>query len=59
MTTPFKGTIMGDVKYNPDGVAVFINGAFQWWNGALKTVYPFNLSGGWKLKLAPPWKERK
>ena len=59
MTTPFKGTVMGDIKYKPDGVAVFINGAFQWWEGKLKTVFPFELSGGWKLKLAPPWKERK
>lgn len=58
MTTHFKDTVMGDVKYGPDGTAIFPNGALQWWNGERKTVYPFDLSGGWKLKLAPPWSER-
>jgi branched-chain amino acid transport system substrate-binding protein len=58
MTTQFKGTIMGDVKYGPDGTAIFPAGVLQWWNGERKTVYPFNLSGGWKIKLAPPWDQR-
>jgi branched-chain amino acid transport system substrate-binding protein len=59
LSTPFKGTVMGDVKYNPDGSAVFITGVLQWMNGERKTVYPFNLSAGWKVALAPPWSERK
>lgn len=58
MTTHFKDTVMGDVKYGPDGTSIFPNGALQWWNGERKTVYPFNLSGGWKVKIAPPWNER-
>jgi branched-chain amino acid transport system substrate-binding protein len=58
LTTTFKGTAMGDVKYNPDGTALFDLGAFQWSNGQLKTVYPFNMSKGYKVKLAPPWDKR-
>ncbi len=58
LTTTFKGTTMGDVKYNPDGTALFDLGAFQWSNGQLKTVYPFNMSAGYKVKLAPPWDKR-
>jgi branched-chain amino acid transport system substrate-binding protein len=58
LTTRFKGTTMGDVKYNPDGTALFDLGAFQWWDGQLKTVYPFKMSAGWKVKIAPPWDKR-
>jgi branched-chain amino acid transport system substrate-binding protein len=58
LTTEFKGTTMGDVKYSPEGVAIFQLGAFQWWDGQLKTVYPFNMSGGYKVKVAPPWDKR-
>jgi hypothetical protein len=58
MTTQFKRTIMGDVKYRPDGTAIFPAGVLQWWNGERKTVYPFNLSGGWKIKPALPWDQK-
>ncbi len=58
MTNTFKGTMMGDVKYNPDGTAIFPLPAFQWWQGELKTVYPFERSAGWKVKVAPPWDKR-
>lgn len=58
LTTEFKGTTMGDVKYGPDGTAIFPLGAFQWWEGQLKTVYPFDKSGGYKVKAAPPWDKR-
>jgi branched-chain amino acid transport system substrate-binding protein len=58
MTNTFKGTTMGDVKYNPDGTAIFPLPGFQWWEGELKTVYPFERSGGWKVKVAPPWDKR-
>jgi len=58
LTTQFKGTTMGDVKYDQEGVALFDLGAFQWWNGQLKTVYPFDMSGGYKVKIAPPWDKR-
>jgi branched-chain amino acid transport system substrate-binding protein len=58
MTNTFKGTTMGDVKYQADGTAIFPVGAFQWWEGRQKTVYPFERSGGWKVKVAPPWDKR-
>ena len=49
---------MGDVKYNPDGTAIFPCAAFQWWEGVQKTVYPFERSAGYKVKVAPPWDKR-
>jgi branched-chain amino acid transport system substrate-binding protein len=57
MTTQFKGTAMGDVKYNADGTAIFPCAAYQWWDGKLKVVYPF-FKDGWKVKVAPPWNKR-
>jgi branched-chain amino acid transport system substrate-binding protein len=53
----FKGTVMGDVKYNPDGSATFPVATFQWWNGKQMLVYPF-MEGGWKTKVMPPWNKR-
>ena len=53
----FKDTAMGDVKYNKDGYAPLTLAAFQWWDGDLKTVYPF-IEGAWKVRLAPPWDKR-
>jgi branched-chain amino acid transport system substrate-binding protein len=58
LSTQFKGTTMGDIKYNPDGTAIFQLGAFQWWDGQLKTIYPFDMSKGYKVKVAPPWDKR-
>jgi branched-chain amino acid transport system substrate-binding protein len=51
-------TMMGPVKYDPQGVAVFTSTASQWWDGKQMTVYPFDVAN-WELKLAPPWNERK
>jgi len=53
----FKGTVMGDVKYGPDGSAGFQIGTFQWWEGKQKLAYPF-VPGAWKTKLMPPWDKR-
>jgi branched-chain amino acid transport system substrate-binding protein len=53
----FKGTVMGDVKYGPDGSAGFQIGTFQWWEGKQKLVYPF-MPGAWKTKVMPPWDKR-
>jgi len=53
----FKGTVMGDVKYGPDGSAGFQVCTFQWWNGKQKLVYPF-LKGVWKTRVMPPWDKR-
>jgi branched-chain amino acid transport system substrate-binding protein len=58
MTETFKGTTMGDVKYQPDGTAIFQCAAFQWIDGQLKTVRPLEQSKGYKVKVAPPWDKR-
>ncbi|MFZ7112604.1 MAG: amino acid ABC transporter substrate-binding protein [Desulfatiglandales bacterium] len=57
LTYEFKGTVMGDIKYAPDGTASFQATANQWWNGEQKLVYPF-IEGGWKVRLASPWDKR-
>jgi len=53
----FKATVMGDVKYLPDGSAVYLSTANQWWDGKQRLVFPV-IKGGWKFKLAPPWEKR-
>lgn len=53
----FKGTVMGDVKYGPDGSAGFQIGTFQWWNGKQKQVYPF-FKDSWKARVMTPWNKR-
>jgi branched-chain amino acid transport system substrate-binding protein len=50
-------TVMGPVKYEENGVALFTSTASQWWDGKQQMVYPFEYSK-WELKLAPPWNER-
>lgn len=57
MSMEFKNTAMGDAKYRPDGTALHLLCAYQWWNGQLKVVYPF-FKGGWQAKMAPPWNKR-
>ncbi len=51
-------TVMGPIKYQPNGVALFISTASQWWKGKQSMVYPFK-QAKWKLRLAPPWNKRK
>jgi branched-chain amino acid transport system substrate-binding protein len=58
MTNTFKGTTMGDVKYQADGTAIFPCAAFQWSEGQLRTVRPLEQSKGYKVKVAPPWDKR-
>lgn len=53
----FKSTVQGDVKFQPNGLALISSSANQWWKGRLQLVYPAT-KGGWKLKLAPPWSQR-
>ena len=48
----FKGTMMGDVKYNERGLAFKPLIAMQWWNGDRMPVYPA-VPSVWTLKLAP------
>jgi branched-chain amino acid transport system substrate-binding protein len=57
LKTPFS-TVMGNIKYNADGLSIHPLAAFQWWNGQLKPVYPFDRSEGYKVKVAPPWNKR-
>jgi branched-chain amino acid transport system substrate-binding protein len=50
-------TVMGPVKYQSNGVAIFVNTANQWIDGKQELVYPFK----WAKKpviSAPPWDER-
>ena len=51
-------TVMGPVKYDNNGVAIFTSTASQWWNGKQEMVYPFDLAK-MKTKPAPPWEDRK
>lgn len=48
----FKGTVMGDLKFNEKGLCFTPPLALQWWNGERMPVYP-PLKSGWKLKLIP------
>jgi branched-chain amino acid transport system substrate-binding protein len=53
----FKGTVIGDVKYGPDGTATFDATANQWIDGRLRLVYP-PVEGASKTQVAPPWDKR-
>jgi branched-chain amino acid transport system substrate-binding protein len=48
----FRGTLMGDVKFNEKGLAFKPLIALQWWNGERMPVYP-PVPGTWEVKLAP------
>ena len=51
-------TVMGLVKYQPNGVAIFVSTANQWIDGKQELVYPFKWART-AVKLAPPWEERE
>lgn len=57
LANEFENTVMGKIKYNDRGYAEYLCGLFQWWDGQQKTVWPFQFTD-YKVKLAPPWKER-
>jgi branched-chain amino acid transport system substrate-binding protein len=48
----FKGTMMGDVKYNEKGLAFTPFLALQWWKGERMPVYPYK-PDVWNLKMRP------
>jgi branched-chain amino acid transport system substrate-binding protein len=48
----FKGTMMGDVRYNKKGLSFMTPIALQWWNGERMPVYP-PVPDLWMLKLPP------
>jgi hypothetical protein len=50
-------TMKGKVKYDKNGVAIFVSTGSQWWDSKQMTVNPAELTT-YKMKLAPPWKER-
>jgi branched-chain amino acid transport system substrate-binding protein len=54
----FKGTTMGDVKYNEKGTAYKPFLALQWVDGERKIVYPAEASGGYQLQWMPDWQNR-
>jgi branched-chain amino acid transport system substrate-binding protein len=56
LTHTFK-TVMGDVKYNKEGLALFPQIAAQWWNGKQMLMYPTQYAI-WEIKLAPTWDNR-
>ncbi len=45
----FKGTMMGDIKFNEKGLCFVPSLALQWWDGQRMPVYP--PSKTWKLKM--------
>ncbi len=53
----YKGTLMGDLKFDEIGLAVYPSIAAQWMNGKQMLFYP-PVKGGWQLKLAPDWGKR-
>ncbi len=50
-------TVMGKVKYDEKGIALFRQPVFQWMGGKQELVYPFDLAK-YKVKIAPPWDKR-
>jgi branched-chain amino acid transport system substrate-binding protein len=50
-------TMVGKVKFSDKGVGLFPQVLFQWWNGKLETVFPFEYTK-YKAKVAPPWDKR-
>jgi branched-chain amino acid transport system substrate-binding protein len=48
----FKGTVMGDLKFNDKGAAPSPCFALQWWNGERMPVYP-PVPKVWTLKMMP------
>lgn len=50
-------TVMGKVRYNDKGCAVFLNGGFQWRNGRQIVIYPFQYAKE-KVKPIAAWTQR-
>lgn len=56
--TSFKGTVMGDVKYDPaSGQALSTSTANQWAKGKQELVYPA-VKGATQVKMMPDWDKR-
>lgn len=50
-------TVMGPIKYDPRGIALFISADFQWMNGKQELIFPVELTK-YRCKPAPPWDKR-
>ena len=50
-------TVMGPVKYDEKGIALFNAPDFQWSNGKQEIIFPLELAK-WKVKPIPPWDKR-
>ena len=58
LTHEFKGTVLGDVKYNKEtNTAIHLLRAFQWHEGYQEVAFPA-LEGGWKVQAIQPWNKR-
>lgn len=53
----FRGTVLGDIRYDQKGVALIPSTAHQWLNGKQVWVYPFQ-TGSLPVKAMPPWDRR-
>jgi len=57
LNNEFKGTVIGDIKYGDNHVAIHLSTAHQWHKGYQELSYPI-LEGGWKTGAMLPWNER-
>ena len=57
LSNEFKDTVMGDVKYREDRVAIHLSTAHQWHDGYQELSYPI-IEGGWKTQAIKPWNQR-
>jgi branched-chain amino acid transport system substrate-binding protein len=51
----FKGTVIGDLKFDETGFALIPSVATQWWKGRHKLLYP---KATWEYRPAPTWGNR-
>lgn len=51
----FKGTVVGDLTFDDNALALINSTANQWVDGKQVLFHP-PVEGGWKLKLKPDWK---
>ena len=50
-------TVMGKIKYDEQGIALFPAADFQWWDGKQQLIFPLDRAT-WTAKPMPPWNKR-
>jgi len=50
-------TVMGSIKYDEKGIALFNAPDFQWWNGKQELIFPLE-QASYKAKAMPAWDKR-